>query len=108
MPISELTGEEMDANSPDWRHECEVRMLLDRLPSAQARRNYVNGVVEKQPGGKGRPAIDRVIEKGVRQRRGDAAADKIIEDLRKLHALRIARAQTASTQAATGQPGETQ
>lgn len=92
MPTSEFTGEEVDSASPEWRHECEVRWLLDEL-DVQGRRRYVNGELG---GAKG----DLVISKGVRQRRGAAAADRIIEDLRRLHALRQQRARVASTPAA--------
>lgn len=92
MPISELTGEEVDSASPEWRHDCEVRWLLDEC-DLQQRRAIVNGVMGGVKG-------DIVVSKGIRQRRGAAAADRIIEDLRRLHALRQQRARVASTPAA--------
>jgi hypothetical protein len=37
MPMvrSELTGEMVDTSSEAWRHECEVRHLLDKMSPAQ-------------------------------------------------------------------------
>lgn len=84
MPTSEFTGQPADTSSEDWRHECEVRWLLDELTLEQ-RRAYVNGVIERSGG------RDIVTAKGVRQKRGAEAAEKIINDLRKLNALRLAR-----------------
>jgi hypothetical protein len=89
MPISEFTGEELDASSEAYRHECEVRWLLDGC-DLQQRREIVNGVMGGLKG-------DVVLKKGIRQYRGNAAADRIIEDLRRLHALRLERAKTAQT-----------
>jgi hypothetical protein len=90
MPICELTGEDVPADSEAWRHDCEVRSILDDFPNAQARRAHVNGVLGGIKG-------DVVLKNGIRQYRGNAAADRIIEDLRRLHALRLQRAKTAQT-----------
>lgn len=60
--------------SEAWRHECEVRHVCS-LPSQAARRLYIEGDPAAQP---------RI--KGVRQQRGDAAADTLNADARALWA----------------------
>jgi hypothetical protein len=87
MPICELTGEEVPADSEAWRHDCEVRWILDGIPDLHARRDHVNGTTDYK---------GNVIKKGIRQIRGDAAAERIIEDLRRLHALRMERWRAAN------------
>lgn len=88
MPICELTGEEAAADSEAWRHDCEVRWLLDECTLEQ-RRRIVNGVMGGLKG-------DIVQKKGIRHHRGNAAADRIIEDLRRLHLVRIERQRAAN------------
>lgn len=61
--------------SEAWRHECEVRFVCS-LPSQQARHRYLEGDPTAQP---------RAI-RGVRQQRGDAAADRLTADARALWA----------------------
>jgi hypothetical protein len=56
--------------SEEHRHECEVRWVL-ALPSREARRAYIEGGL-----------VDGRSVKGVRQHRGDVAADKLIHDVR--------------------------
>lgn len=55
--VALIDGRIVDSASEEWRAECEARYVA-RLPTRQERRRYVDAV---------------------RARRGDAAADELIE-----------------------------
>lgn len=75
MPLKTLIdGRQVPADSEEWRAECEAREILSwPLPK---RREFVNGHIDPQT--KRQTFCVRVA-------RGDAAADKLITDLKKLY-----------------------
>jgi hypothetical protein len=74
----------IDSGAPDtwseaYRHQCEVRQLL-RWRQEKGREwahEFINGRIETMASGRRAPVV-----KGVRQQRGDAAADRLMEDCR--------------------------
>lgn len=72
--ISEFSGEEVNTWSGEWRHECEVRAVLGMSkddPDA-----YFNGV----PGD--------LHQRGIVEIRGQEAADRGFEDVKRVKAIR--------------------
>ena len=74
-------GREVSNYSEEYRHHCECQFLLD-MPSRAHRLRYLYGHEEKWSNGQ-----KRVIVKGVKHTRGEAAARHLQEDATKLHAL---------------------
>jgi hypothetical protein len=72
--ISELSSEEINTWSEEWRHECEVRAVLKM--SNEERQAYFMGV----PG-------DR-HQRGIIELRGQEGADELFADVKRLKALR--------------------
>lgn len=72
--ISEFTGEPVDTYSEAWRHECEVRHVVDRIPTRELRNAFLARV----------SAI-----------RGQAAADQLRADAMRLWEIRQARKKAA-------------
>lgn len=64
--VTLISGQRVCSYCPAWRAECEARTVL-AMPGQHRRRAYLFGVTE---GG-------RVIERGVAQVRGQAAADEL-------------------------------
>lgn len=66
-------------NSEEHRHRCEVRQILRwRQERGSTWANeFINGRMETLASGRRVPAV-----KGVRQQRGDAAADRLLADCR--------------------------
>jgi hypothetical protein len=62
-PVTLVSGTVVCNECPEWRHECEIRYIVS-LPSKEARQKYLRGVEE---------------------RRGKTAAQRIIADLWALH-----------------------
>lgn len=75
--ISEFDGKEVDTASPEWRFECEVRHVLS-MPNREARLAFIDGV---RVGDKWEP-------KGIRQQRGDAAAEQLKSGVLRLYQIR--------------------
>lgn len=75
----------VDTFSEEYRHQCEVRQLLAwrRERGRDYVRDYIDGVVSVERGRMGGAAIQTVKRKGVRQQRGDAAADLLWADCRR-------------------------
>ena len=67
----------MSDASDTYRHQCEVRQILvwRQERGREWAHDYINGRSERQPSGR-----VLVTRKGVRQARGDAAADLILAD----------------------------
>ncbi len=61
-PVTLHDGRVVDSSSEDWRHECEARWILDKLPSRDARRCYLRGWQDPDTGRQ---------RKGVLQLRGE-------------------------------------
>jgi hypothetical protein len=77
MPFvySHLVGREVDTSSEEWKHECEVTFVAAMSP--QLRNSYLEGV----PG---------TGNRGVIAIRGQAAADRLLDDVRRFAELRRA------------------
>jgi hypothetical protein len=71
---SEFTGLEIDTFSEDWRHECEVRHIVDNIPTRELRNAHL-GLVAKI--------------------RGQAAADHLRAESMRLWEIRQARLKSA-------------
>jgi hypothetical protein len=78
MPLaySHLAGHFVDITSEQWRHETEAEMVLAMSP--QLRNSYLEGM----PG---------TGNRGVIAGRGQAAADRLLDDMRRLAELRRPR-----------------
>jgi len=74
---SEFDGKPVDTSSPEWRFECEVRHVL-AMPNRSARLAFIDGV----------RVGDRWEPKGIRQQRGDDAAEQLKAGVLRLHAIR--------------------
>lgn len=68
--ISEFTGEPVDTSSEAWRWECEVRYIVDSIPTREQRLTFLTHIAN---------------------RRGKAAADALREDVMRLWRLRQGR-----------------
>lgn len=71
--VSEFTGLPVNTNSEEWRHECEVRAVLEM--TKEQRETYFHG--NKETG-----------DRGIVLTRGQAVADAIFEDVKRLKATR--------------------
>lgn len=71
MKFSILAGREVDTNSEEWKHECEVRCRAE-MPLAQ-RNEALDGVKDGM--------------RGVRQIRGDAAVAQLRAEIDRYLAL---------------------
>lgn len=99
MPISEFDGRELASDGEEHRHECEVRWVLDKLTTSEARHRHVFGAQHRddlfrfdQSTGKMVPRDDRKPDRmSIYAWRGLEAADRIMNDAIKLHELRKAR-----------------
>jgi len=78
--LSEFTCQPVNTWSEDWRVECEARAILKM--SKQERDAFFNG--RKDENGK-------VIDRGLIAIRGQAAAEAIMETMRRLQEVREAR-----------------
>lgn len=45
--VTLVDGREVDSASPEWRHECEAR-LIAALPTLDKRRAWLDGLVAKR------------------------------------------------------------
>lgn len=81
--ISEFTGEPVDTASEEWRHECECRYMLDHFTTRDQRNLHIEGVPKPAPG-------QRFV-KGLRTYRGDEAAQRLVDDTKRLFAIRKER-----------------
>lgn len=76
LKFSEFTGKPVDTLSMDWRFECECAAVLG-MPGRDARNAYIDG---------------SSTTRGVRQVRGDAAAEQLRKGVLLLHEIRVAAA----------------
>jgi hypothetical protein len=103
--ISELTGEPVDTYSEAWRHECECAWLLENKPSKALKHLYLYGVPDRNQlvtidGKTGQDAIveeyqnrrSSAVPASIYKARGLEAADRILEDAKRLYELRRAKA----------------
>lgn len=102
--VSELTGEPVDTSSEAWRHECECRWLLSEKAGRADKHLYLYGVWSRDQIMEWNPAAGRHelandwrsrIPKDTRPLimfRGLAAADRILDDARRLWEIRRGRA----------------
>lgn len=74
--FSHLAGREVSTWSEDWRHECEVNAVLAMTPDQ--RRAFLEGTTEPR-------------QTGVVQVRGQAAVERIREDMQRLAEMRRAK-----------------
>lgn len=65
---SELTGEMVDTSSEAWRHECEVRHMVDKMSPAQLKA-YLEGDGENR---------------GIISHRGPQAAEHLKSEMQRL------------------------
>jgi hypothetical protein len=100
--ISELTGEPVDTSSEAWRHECECAWLLANKPNRAAKHLYLYGVPDRSQlvtydSKTGRDVIveefqnrrSSAVPASIYKARGLEAADRILEDAKRLHQARI-------------------
>lgn len=97
--ISELTGEEVDTASAEWRHECECAWLLANKPTRADKHLYLYGVEDRSTlidydRQTGRPVLaadwrERLTQKRPLMRvRSLEAADRILADAKRLYEKR--------------------
>lgn len=109
---SHLAGREVDTSSEAWRHECECRWLLTAKPTRSQKHLHLYGVTNRDQlmrfntkTGKTELRDDasslwpkneqgRTV-KPLMAHRSLAAADRILEDARRLHGLLAAQEQAA-------------
>lgn len=72
--ISELSGEEINIWSGEWRHECEARAVL--AMSKEEREAFFHGVEGDRS------------QRGIVTLRGQDTADQLYEDVKRLKAIR--------------------
>lgn len=95
---SHLLGRDVDTYSEEWRHECECRWLLTAKPTKSQKHTYLYGVPDRQQlfewdhkAGKYVLAADHaklwVIRFPLMKARGLEAADRILEDAKRLYTL---------------------
>jgi hypothetical protein len=106
--ISELTGEEIDRSSEQFRHECECRWLLDKKPSRADKHLWLYGVRDRAQlfdfnPKTGRDELSDDWKKRIVSdtppvivHRGLAAADRILEDARRIYEARQRKASSAA------------
>lgn len=98
--ISELTGEPVDTASEAWRHECECSWLLANKPTKGEKHLHLYGVRDREQlfefsAATGKVELAENWEKRVAQVdgrpaltvlkvRGLAAADRLLEDAKRL------------------------
>lgn len=94
--ISELTGEPIDTSSAQWLHECECSWLLTNKPTKAEKHLYLYGVRDRatlfDKDGKLINGYEELLveKRPLMKFRNLAAADRILEDARKMHEARLA------------------
>jgi len=71
--VTLISGNKVCSYCPAWRMECEARTVL-AMPGQAKRRAYLFGLTE---GGK-------IVERGVAQVRGQAAADELADMVKRV------------------------
>lgn len=95
---SHLLGRDVDTYSEEWRHECECRWLLEAKPTKSQKHLHLYGVADREmlfeydpKSGRPKLADDHakrwVIRFPLMKARGIAAADRILEDAKRLYTL---------------------
>lgn len=60
--ISEFTGQPVDTASEEWRHECEVRHIVDNIPTRELRNAHLVGIAKHR----GQAAADHLRAEAMR------------------------------------------